>query len=81
MPDLIPAAPGWYLQETEGGVTSLDPVIAWQTGTHDTDGDATLLPFVDGGTGSPPILMAADSFKYCNRRIVYRPNHDPGEHE
>ncbi|MBU5944913.1 hypothetical protein [Streptomyces sp. PAM3C] len=78
MTALIPAAPGWYIQETDDGITSLDPVIAWTAGTDQT-GEPTLLPFVDGGTGSPPLLMTADSFQYCNRRIVYRPNHDPGD--
>lgn len=81
MTHLIPAGPGWYLQETDEGLTSLDPVIAWQAGANNTDGDPTLLPFVDGGTSTPPILMTADSFKYCNRRIVYRPNLNPEDHE
>ncbi|MEU2734696.1 hypothetical protein ABZ656_04375 [Streptomyces sp. NPDC007095] len=77
MPHLIPAAPGWYLREVDEQGESLDAVIAWLAGA-DTDGEPTLLPFVDGGTCAPPLLMTADAFKAFNRSVVYRPNHDPG---
>jgi hypothetical protein len=79
MPDLIPAAPGWYLREVdEDGEVSLDPVIAWQAGA-DVDGEPTLLPFVDAGPGAPPILLTAEAFQVFGRSVVYRPNHDPGD--
>ncbi|MFE5218410.1 MULTISPECIES: hypothetical protein [unclassified Streptomyces] len=79
MPDLIPAAPGWYLREVdEDGEVSLDPVIAWQAGA-DADGEPTLLPFVDGGPSMPPLLLTAAAFEELSRSVVYRPNHDPAE--
>lgn len=78
MSDLIPAAPGWYVREVdEDGEASLDPVIAWQAST-DTDGEPALLPFVDGGPCTTPLLLTAASFEDFSRSIVYRPNHDPG---
>lgn len=72
----IPAAPGWYLEETDDDSTSLDPIIAWETAT-DTDGDDILLPYVSGGPGAAPFLITAVGFEYCNRNVIYRPNHDP----
>ncbi|MEH0578960.1 hypothetical protein QBA54_31825 [Streptomyces sp. B21-108] len=80
MPDFIPAVAGWYVEETEDGETSLDPVLAWKAAT-DKDGDDILLPFVDAGPGFPPLVLTEDSFKHCNRRVVYRPSHDPGRAE
>ena len=77
MTDLIPAAPGWYVHEIDDGEESFDPVIAWKPAT-DSDGDDILLPYVDAGTGFPPFALTADSFKHCNRSVVYRPAHDPG---
>lgn len=74
---IIPAAPGWYVHETDGDGESLDPVVAWKVAT-DKDGDDVLLPFVDAGPGYPPFALTEDSFQFCNRRIVYRPSHDPG---
>ncbi|MFI0139625.1 hypothetical protein [Streptomyces luteogriseus] len=77
MPNLIPAAPGWYLREVdEDGEASLDPVIAWQAHA-DADGEPTLLPFVDGGPGTPPLLLTAAAFQEFGRSIVYLPNYDP----
>lgn len=76
MADLIPAAPGWYVEETDEEGTALDPVIAWILGA-DVDGEPTLLPFVDGGSCSPPLLLTAGSFESFARHVVYRPNHDP----
>jgi hypothetical protein len=73
----FPAVPGWYVEETDDGETSLDPVIAWTVAT-DADGEI-LLPAVDAGRGAPPFFLTADSFKYLNRCVVYRPNHDPGQ--
>ncbi|MFF5029220.1 hypothetical protein ACFY2J_34055 [Streptomyces collinus] len=75
---VIPATPGWYVEETEDGETSLDPVIAWKAATSQ-DGDDILLPFVDAGTGFPPFALSEDSFKHCSRRVVYRPTYDPAE--
>lgn len=72
----IPAAPGWYIEETEDGETSLDPVLAWKAALG-KDGDDILLPFVDAGTGYPPFALSEASFMHCNRRVVYRPAHDP----
>lgn len=78
---IIPAPPGWYLEETdEDGEVGLDPVIAWKV-TTDKDGDDILLPFVDAGHGYPPFALTEDSFKHCRRRVVYRPSHDPGRAE
>ncbi|NUR03630.1 MAG: hypothetical protein HOY79_46110 [Streptomyces sp.] len=77
MPTIIPAANGWYLEETdETGETSLDPVIAWKA-TADEDGDDILLPFVDAGPGRPPFAHTEESFKELRRRVVYRPSYDP----
>jgi hypothetical protein len=77
MPEFIPAAPGWYVEETtEDGEVGLDPVIAWKTAT-DEHGDDILLPFVTAEPGYPPFAHTEASFKHCNRRTVYRPNHDP----
>ncbi|MFH8805506.1 hypothetical protein ACH4F6_39195 [Streptomyces sp. NPDC017936] len=75
MSNFLPAAPGWYVRETDDEGEHLDPVIAWKTATGD-DGDV-LLPFVDAGPGYPPFALTEDSFKHCNRHVVYRPNHDP----
>lgn len=76
---IIPAAPGWYLEETdEGGEVSLDPVIAWKA-TTGKDGDDILLPFVDNSPGFAPFAHTEDSFTALDRHIVYRPNHDPAE--
>ncbi|MCC3652731.1 hypothetical protein LIX60_14920 [Streptomyces sp. S07_1.15] len=77
MTNPIPAAPGWYLHEIDEQGESLTPVVAWLPGA-DTDGEPTLLPYVDGGPCTPPLLMNADDFKAFSRSIVYRPNHDPG---
>ncbi|MER7799023.1 hypothetical protein ABTX71_01695 [Streptomyces parvulus] len=78
MNTLIPATPGWYLEETcEDGEVTLDPVIAWKVAT-DNYGDEVLLPFVDAGPGDPPFAHTAASFAVLNRHVVYRPNHDPG---
>lgn len=78
MSNLIPAAPGWYVRETdeEEGDVGYDPVIAWLAAS-DTDGEPTLLPFVDGGSYSPPLLLTAEAFKAFGRCVVYRPNRDP----
>ncbi|MBY8879753.1 hypothetical protein [Actinacidiphila acidipaludis] len=77
MPDVIPAAPGWYLKEIyEDGETNLDPIIAWQVATT-ADGEATLLPFVDSLPGSPPFAHTEGSFKEHRRHVVYLPSHDP----
>lgn len=75
MTTLIPAAPGWYVQETDEE-DGYDPVIAWLSGS-DADGEPTLLPFVDGGPCSPPLLLTAEAFKAFRRCVVYRPNRDP----
>lgn len=72
----IPAGPGWYVEEDEEGEISLDPVIAWLPAS-DAHGEPTLLPFVNGGTCEPPILLTADAFSSFRRHVVYRPNHDP----
>lgn len=73
---IVAASPGWYVEETVDGETSLDPVIAWMTSV-DADGNI-LLPAVDAGPGAPPFFLSADSFEHLGRRVVYRPNHDPG---
>jgi hypothetical protein len=76
--DLIPAAPGWYVEETDDSETCLDPIIAWKPGLG-SDGDDILMPFVDGGPGCLPFALTEESFAYFARRVVYRPNHDPDE--
>lgn len=73
MTDLIPAAPGWYL-DTAG---DLDPVIAWTTAIN-SEGDVTLLPLVPDGHGITPWLVKEGFFKEFNCRVVYRPNYAPG---
>lgn len=79
MTEIIPTTPGWYLEETgEDGEIGLDPVIAWKVATAE-DGEDILLPFVDAGPGNPPFAHTEESFKEFSRRIVYRPNHDPGQ--
>lgn len=75
-PGIIPAAPGWYVEETDDGEITLDPVIAWKVATGE-GGDDILLPFVDAGFGFPPFAHTEESFKGLNRRVVYRPSHDP----
>jgi hypothetical protein len=70
--DLIPAAPGWYL-ETAG---DLEPVIAW-TPAIDSEGKDTLLPFVPDNRGITPWLVTEDFIKKFNGKVVYLPNHDP----
>jgi hypothetical protein len=77
MTTVIPAAPGWYLEETdEQGDVTLDPVIAWKVATTQ-DGEDVLLPFVDGGPGFPPFAHTEESLKSFSRRVTYRPTHDP----
>ncbi len=76
MTTLIPAAPGWYLRETDGDTVVLDPIVAWQSAT-DADGEPTLLPFVGGGTCTPPVLIGVTDFRCWLRCVVYLPNHDP----
>ncbi|MFE9065037.1 hypothetical protein [Streptomyces violaceusniger] len=78
MTDLIPASPGWYVQETDGDTVVLDPIIAWKPAL-DSDGDDILLPFVSGGRMTPPILLDAASFAYWGRTVVYRPQHVPDD--
>ncbi|MGW3416488.1 hypothetical protein [Streptomyces phaeochromogenes] len=76
---IIPALPGWYLEETdEDGEVHLDPVIAWKV-TTDKEGDDILLPFVDNSPGFPPFAHSEESFVVLNRHVVYRPSHDPAE--
>lgn len=75
MNELIPATPGWYVQEPDG---SLDPVIAWKAVTAD-DGESALLPYLDGGSGYVPYVMSTGAIRDLQARIVYRPNHDPAE--
>ncbi|MFD8882359.1 hypothetical protein ACFV0H_07525 [Streptomyces erythrochromogenes] len=78
MSTVIPAAPGWYVLETDDGDQTLDAVIAWKTAT-DEDGDDVLLPFVNAGPGAPPFALTPDSFKHLNRQVVYRPDHNPSD--
>ena len=76
---VIPASPGWYIEETdEDGEVSLDPVVAWKVAT-DKHGDDILLPFVDNCPGFPPFALTEDSFEVLNRHVVYRPSHDPAK--
>ncbi|MFD9515917.1 hypothetical protein [Streptomyces sp. NPDC059979] len=76
MSTVIPATPGWYVLETDDGVQTLDPVIAWKVAAGE-DGDDVLLPFVNAGPGSLPFALGPESFKYLNREVVYRPDHSP----
>lgn len=80
MTEIIPAAAGWYLEETDDGETTLDPVIAWKVATNE-DGEDILLPYVDGGPGFPPFAHTEESFKGLGRCIVYRPSHDPASEQ
>ena len=77
MTDLIPAAPGWYVRETDGETVTLDPIVAWKPHT-DSDDDPVLLPMVGGGPKAPVILLDTDQLDHWDRTIVYRPKHDPG---
>lgn len=77
MTDIILAASGWYLEETDDGETTLDAVIAWKVATAE-DGEDILLPFVDAGPGYAPFVHTEESLKGLVRCIVYRPAHDPG---
>ncbi|MET9762062.1 hypothetical protein ABZ016_23900 [Streptomyces sp. NPDC006372] len=73
MPNLIPAAPGWYLRSEAVGAT--DPIIAW---LPSIDGDApTLLPFVPDGRGYSPTLVDAKALAEHEWEVVYLPNYDP----
>ncbi|WP_236243156.1 hypothetical protein [Streptomyces sp. CC228A] len=76
MSTFLPAAPGWYVRETDDEGEYLDPVIAWKASTDDDDGDI-LLPAVEGGQGYPPIFLTVGSFADHARSVVYRPDHDP----
>jgi hypothetical protein len=75
-PQPIPAAPGWYVEESDDNGPDYDPVIAWQPDTAIL-GEPTLLPYVSGGHNYPPILLTAEDFNVNNRRVVYLPNYDP----
>jgi hypothetical protein len=77
MPQIIPATPGWYLQECDAPDSAYDAIVAWQEATDDR-GEAILLPYVDNGPGYPPVLWTADSLLRMECRIVYQPNRDPG---
>ncbi|MEU7380944.1 hypothetical protein AB0A91_13215 [Streptomyces sp. NPDC042207] len=78
MTNVIPAAPGWYVHETddEDKSVSLDPVIAWKVATAE-DGEDILLPFVDAGSYCPPFALTEESFRAFSRHVVYLPNHNP----
>ncbi|MGX1120674.1 hypothetical protein RKD37_006037 [Streptomyces ambofaciens] len=76
MSDLIPAAPGWYLEGRDEDGRWLEPIIAWTPGI-DLNGDDSLFPYVPGGPGGTPLLIDAQSFKDFSRDVLYRPNHDP----
>lgn len=78
MHDFIPAAPGWYVQETDNDGEYLDPILAWKAATT-ASGEDTLLPVVDGGSLVPPMALDEASFQHCQRSVVYRPNHDPSK--
>jgi hypothetical protein len=73
MPDLIPAASGWYVHSALIGAT--DPVIAWAPTTD--DGEAALLPYVPNGAGYPPVQLTAQQLSSGAWSVVYRPNYDP----
>lgn len=74
MTDLIPAAPGWYVQSRTLG--AIDPVIAWTT-APDLDGGTVLLPYVPAGRGFPPEPLDLKAFPRDLWEVVYLPNHDP----
>ncbi len=74
MADLIPAAPGWYVQSHTVG--AIDPVIAW-TLAPDLDGGTVLLPFVPAGRGFPPEVLDLKAFPRDEWSVVYLPNRDP----
>ncbi|MFF2933544.1 hypothetical protein [Streptomyces mirabilis] len=76
MPEIIPAAPGWYLVSHIGDEPDYDPIIAW-TPAVDLEGEAVLLPYVPNGRGYPPVIADLKSFDRYERNVVYRPNHDP----
>ncbi|MFD5862612.1 hypothetical protein [Streptomyces chartreusis] len=76
MSDLIPAAPGWYVQSRTLG--ALDPVIAWTT-APDLDGGTVLLPYVPAGRGFPPEVLDLKAFPRDEWQVVYLPTYDPGE--
>lgn len=71
--NVIPAAPGWYLQSETVGAT--DPIIAWLPATDEHQ--PTLLPFVPDGRGFSPTLVDAKALKEHDWQIVYLPNYDP----
>ncbi|MER5892306.1 hypothetical protein [Streptomyces sp. NPDC001876] len=72
----IPAAPGWYVHETDDDGESLDPILAWKAATT-ADGEDTLMPVVNGGVLVLPVVLDEGAFQHCGRSVVYRPNHDP----
>ena len=74
MPDLIPAAPGWYVESRIVG--AIDPVIAWKP-TTDAEDREVLLPYVPDNYGFAPTLIDPKSFEEHGWRVVYLPNHDP----
>ncbi|MER6199816.1 hypothetical protein ABT234_20905 [Streptomyces sp. NPDC001586] len=76
MTDLIPAAPGWYVESDL--IEALDPVVAWSP-TVDSNETPVLLPYVDGGVGFPPFRLSLKDFDEGEWRTVYRPNHDPAQ--
>lgn len=78
MAEFIPAAPGWYVHETDDEGECLDPVLAWKVAVT-ADGEDTLLPVVNGGSLVPPMVIDEASFQHCQRSVVYRPNHDPAK--
>ncbi|MFE2684042.1 hypothetical protein [Streptomyces mirabilis] len=77
MPDLIPAAPGWYLVSHIGDEPDYDPIIAW-TSAVDLEGEAVLLPYVPTGRGYPPAIADLKSFDRDERTVAYLPGRDPG---
>ncbi|MER7927034.1 hypothetical protein ABTY96_28410 [Streptomyces sp. NPDC096057] len=78
MPDLIPAAPGWYLKTADD--PALEPVIAWRPSMY-SEPDATavqvLLPYIANGPGLVPSLIPRKSFERDGWEVVYLPNHAP----
>ncbi|MGW5467702.1 hypothetical protein [Streptomyces chartreusis] len=76
MPQIIPAAPGWYIAYGEKDDPLYEAVIAWQEATDDR-GEAVLLPYTDNGRGFPPVRWSTERLMREEARITYRPHFDP----
>ncbi|MDH6522013.1 hypothetical protein M2163_000992 [Streptomyces sp. SAI-135] len=76
MPQIIPAAPGWYIAYGDKDDQLYDAVVAWQEAADDR-GDAILLPYTDNGPGFPPVRWSTQRLLREEGQVVYRPDYKP----